>query len=235
MRPSPPDREKTTEMTPKEVLRRIVPKKLLAERGIARRLGARAGRVYLGLRVLDTVGVRVLNQRHAPATSRSFLFVCFGNIMRSALAESIMWKAVGDVFPERPEDLQIVSAGLHAITGNEAHSWSRTAALDLGISLEQHRARLLTREMVDQADCILAMDFQNKAELLSQYPQANEKIFMLSAYAEGSWRNREIPDPYFGDVDVTRFCARQLQICIRNLIGETLAHERAHREAQHTA
>src|SRR5215469_15008194 len=104
-------------MTPKEALRRIVPKKLLAERGIARRLGARAGRVHLGLRVLDTVGVRVFNQHHAPSTSRSFLFVCFGNIMRSALAESIMWKAVSEMVPERPPDLQIVSAGLHAITG----------------------------------------------------------------------------------------------------------------------
>jgi len=222
-------------MTPKEALRRIVPKKLLAERGIARRLGARAGRVYLGLRVLDSVGVRVLNQQHAPSTSRSFLFVCFGNMMRSALAESLMWKAVGEIFPERPQDVQIVSAGLHAVTGNEAHPWARTAAVDLGISLEQHRARLLTQEMVDQADCILPMDFQNKAELLSLYPKADTKIYMLSAYAEGPWRNREIPDPYFGDVEVTRFCARQLQICIRNLIGETLAQVRAQREAQHPA
>lgn len=220
-------------MTPKEVLRRIVPKRVLAERGVARRLGARAGRIYLRLRVLDTVGFRVLNHHHAPSTSRSFLFVCFGNIMRSALAESIMRKAVNEMWPEKPLEVQIVSAGLHAISGNEAHPWSRAAALDLGISLEQHRARLLTREMVTQADCILPMDFQNKAELLSVYPEASEKIFMLSAYAEGPWRNREIPDPYFGDVEVTRFCARQLETCIRNLISETIAHEKTQREAQH--
>lgn len=222
-------------MTPKDLLRRMIPKRLLAERGIARRLGARAGRIYLTLRVLDTAGVRMRNGRHAPSASRSFLFVCFGNIMRSALAESLMRKAVNEMLPEQAREIETVSAGLHAINGNEAHPWSRTAALDFGISLEQHRARLLTREMVDQADCILAMDFQNKAELLSLYPEASSKIYMLSAYAEGPWRNREIPDPYFGDVEVTRFCARQLQICVCNLIGERLAHDQKQCEIQHTA
>jgi protein-tyrosine-phosphatase len=71
---------------------------------------------------------------------------------------------------------------------------------------------------MEQADCILAMDFQNKAELLTLYPELQGKIYMLSAYADGPWQYREIPDPYLGDLDTTRFCARQLQTCIRNLM-----------------
>jgi protein-tyrosine-phosphatase len=76
--------------------------------------------------------------------------------------------------------------------------------------------------MVDQADAIFAMDFQNKAELLTLYPDAANKICMLSAYAEGAWQGREIPDPYLGDLEVTRNCARQLRTCIRNLLAATV-------------
>jgi protein-tyrosine-phosphatase len=76
--------------------------------------------------------------------------------------------------------------------------------------------------MVEQADCVLAMDFQNKAELLTLYPEAQEKLFMLSAYASGPWQYREIPDPYLGDRETTRFCGQQLRTCIQNLIASTI-------------
>jgi protein-tyrosine-phosphatase len=114
-----------------------------------------------------------------------------------------------------------MSAGLHANAGREAHLWAQEASADLGISLAEHRAKPLTREMVEQADCILAMDFQNKAELLTLYPESQGKIYMVSAYAEGPLQYRKIPDPYLGDLETTRLCGRQLQACIRNLMIST--------------
>jgi len=210
----------------KEILRKFVPVFLRQQRGIVRRLGPRAGRVYAALRILDVLGMRTANQKLAPATARSFVFVCFGNIMRSAMAEFLMRKGLEEAAPEESSRIHIVSAGMHASPGREAHPWAQEAAADLGISLTQHRAKLLTREMVSRADCVFAMDFQNKAELLTLYPEAQEKILMLSAYAEGAWKDREIPDPYLGDVEVTRHCGRQLQICIRNLLAGTVGASR---------
>ena len=117
------------------------------------------------------------------------------------------------------QQVRIMSAGLHASAGREAHPWAQEASADLGISLAEHRAKPLTQKMVEQADCVLAMDFQNKAELLTLYPEVQDKIYMLSAYAEGPWQYREIPDPYtWAILETTRFCGRQLQTCIRNLI-----------------
>ena len=92
----------------------------------------------------------------------------------------------------------------------------------MGISLAEHRAKPVTREMVEQADCVFAMDFQNKAELLTLYPEAKDKIYMLSAYAEGPWQYREIPDPYLGDLETTRFCGAQLRTCVQNLLASTI-------------
>jgi len=101
-----------------------------------------------------------------------------------------------------------------------------TASQELGLPLTQHRAQLLTAELVAQADAIFVMDFQNKAEVLALYPEAKEKVLMLSAYADGAGRPREIPDPYFGDLDATRNCYAILQTCIRNLTHEVAARSR---------
>jgi protein-tyrosine-phosphatase len=133
--------------------------------------------------------------------------------MRNALKESSQAAA---------QNVRIVSAGLHASPGREAHPWMQDAAGALELSLESHRAKILTRQMVDQADAVFAMDFQNKAELLTLYPDAAEKIYMLSAYAEGEWKDREIPDPYLYDLEFTHYCAGQLQICVHNLLAATV-------------
>lgn len=205
----------------KELLRKFIPDFLLKQRDIVLRLGP-AGRTYAALRLRDAIGLRASNRRLVPATARSFVFVCFGNLMRSAMAEFLMKQelaqaGVGD-------KVEVVSAGLHALSGREAHPWAQQASADLGIFLDGHRAKLLTQGMIERADCVLAMDFQNKAELLARYPQSRDKIYMLSAYAEGAWQYREIPDPYFGDLQDTRHCARQLQICIRNLVRSIFPH-----------
>jgi protein-tyrosine-phosphatase len=214
-----PDSPRTMITAAKDVLRKFIPEFLLKQRSIVLRLGLRAGRIYASMRLLDAIGVRTYNQRRVPPSARSFLFVCFGNIMRSAMAEFFMRQALRDSGLE--ERVRIMSAGLHANAGGEAHVWAQEASADLGIALAEHRAKTLTREMVEQADCILAMDFQNKAELLTLYPESQSKIYMLSAYAEGAWQYREIPDPYLGDLETTRFCARQLQTCIGNLMIST--------------
>ena len=205
----------------KSILRRIIPNFLLKQRGIVLRLGPGAGRAYANLCLLDTLGVRTVNQRLAAPSARSFLFVCYGNIMRSAMAEFFMRKALEEIASDGAQRIQIVSAGLHANPGREAHPWAQDAAADLGISLAQHRAKQLSREMVEQADCVFAMDFQNKAELQTIYPEAQSKICMLSDYAEGPQQYREIVDPYLGDPETTRACARLLQRCIKNLLSAT--------------
>ena len=208
--------------TVKDVMRKFIPRFFLQQRGIVRRLGPRAGWIYAGLRLRRILGIRDKNQQRVPPSTRSFVFVCFGNIMRSAMAEFLMRKLLDETRSVDMEKIRIVSAGLHADPGREAHPWAQEAAAELGVSLAMHHAKLLTREMVDQADAIFAMDFQNKAELLTLYPDAANKIYMLGAHAEGAWKCGEIPDPYLGDLEVTCDCARQLRTCIQNLLAATV-------------
>lgn len=132
------------------------------------------------------------------------------------MADALLKHAAGEAKVALSSD----SAGLHAVPANPAHPWAQCAASELGISLASHRAKLLTPEMIAQADAVFAMDWQNLAELLNSYPHFKDKIFLLGAYA-GDPRLREIPDPYFGDLDTTRQCYRVLQTCVRNLLAST--------------
>lgn len=197
----------------KRVLRPLIPQRLLKDREVYLRLGQRTGSTYLRLRILDTMGIR--SGRKVPANARSFVFVCFGNIMRSPMAELMFRRTLAE---HGEYGMDICSAGIHAQPGSEAHPRSQIAARELGLPLDYHRSKLLTPEMVAKADALFAMDFQNKAELLHLYPEARHKIFMLSAYAEGRYRNREIPDPYFGDQGEARRCYALLQTCVHNLV-----------------
>jgi len=199
--------------------RKIVPETLRKERGIYLRLGPKAGAIYARLRLLALLGVHT---QRGPKVSNghSILFVCFGNIMRSPMAEALLR---AELPRAEVAGFTIASAGLHAIPGNAAHPWALEASREFGISLDNHRAVAVTPELIAKSDLIFAMDFQNQAELLAQYPDAAGRIFVLGVYTDGSRRDLEIPDPYFGDVDATRECYRVLQVCTRNLAAELLA------------
>ena len=197
--------------------RKIVPASLRKERGIFLRLGPKAGVIYARLRLLRLLGMPPRRGSGLARNAHSILFVCFGNIMRSPMAEALLR---AELIRAETVGFTIASAGLHAIPGNTAHPWALEAARHFGISLANHHALTVTPELIEKSDLIFAMDFQNQAELLAQYPNAGSKIRLLGVYAEGRWRDREIPDPYFGDVDATRECYRVLQVCIRNLAAE---------------
>jgi protein-tyrosine phosphatase len=166
--------------------------------------------IYLKTRLSSRLG---LGLSRPPKTARSFVFVCFGNIMRSPMCEALMNRAVTGF----PDQVMVTSAGLNAMAGRPAHPWAIMAAQEFGISLENHRARLLTSEMVDRADAIFVMDNQNQVQLLSRWSSARNKVFMLGAYAPKEYRGVEIRDPYYLGQDETRYCYQILNTCIQNL------------------
>ena len=206
----------------KDAIRRVVPPVVLNERGIFLRLGNPAGRLYAELRFLDWLGFRRLNETTAPATSRNIVFVCFGNIMRSPVAEAVLHKAIESM---GLTGMQISSAGLHAVPGTPAHPWALAASQEMGISLANHRAQVITTDIVEKADALFTMDFQNKAEMITRFPQAKHKILMLSGYAAGPERGREISDPYFGDLDTTRQCFNVIRACALSLASALATRE----------
>lgn len=212
----------------RSLLRTIIPRRVLAEREIYLRLSPEARRIYLRLRLHDSIGLRA-TEAHVSAPPRSILFVCFGNIMRSPMAAALLQRELASCGLH--DQVGVSSAGLHTLAGRQAHPWAVIAAHELGISLANHRAKPLTREMIHEADAIFAMDFQNKAELLTLYPEASAKFFLLTRYADPPLRGREIPDPYYSGENATRSCYAILQNCVRNLVHELISGRAADQAA----
>jgi len=131
------------------------------------------------------------------------LFVCTGNICRSPLASSLLERALKD----RGLDVTVGSAGTGAWDGAPASEGAYLVGLERGLDLSGHRARLLTRELVEQADLILTMARHHRARVDELGGEG--KVFVLGEYAGKG--GDEVSDPFGGDLGVYRDTCQELE------------------------
>jgi len=204
--------------------KRVLPQSVIDEIQRYRTCSGSERHLYLKLRILNTLGLGIRKPR-VPQVCHSILFVCFGNIIRSPMCEALLTRELENL---QLNAFAVSSAGLNAVPGRAAHPWAVTAARELGISLEQHRARALTDQMVNQAEVIFAMDLQNYVQLVSRWPKIGKKVFMLGACAQGSHTASEIADPFYMSLEQTRACYRILNSCIQNFARSPFFEEQPH-------
>jgi len=137
--------------------------------------------------------------------------------MRSPIAEAMLKTQLAK---RCVADVIVRSAGLHAVPGRHAHEWAMIVSQEFGLDLSKHRAQTTTPALIESSDLIVAMDFQNLAELQALFPSAEDRFLLLGHCAEGKWRNRQIPDPYFGNLQTVRSTCAILKTCIRNFAAE---------------
>ena len=172
--------------------------------------------VALRLRALYSCGLRRAYAPRNLAGVRSVLFVCHGNIIRSAMAEAMLRKELLQSFGAQA--ITVASAGLTDQPQERADSRSRAIAGEFGVSLEAHRPQRLTQELIDGADLILIMDYFNEARMLLSFPAAKNKVFYLSAFGQqGGLRSPAVPDPNLGTVEDVRRCYCILESHVRAL------------------
>jgi len=90
-------------------------------------------------------------------------------------------------FPQK----QITSAGVAALVGHQADTTACEVSMSHHLSLENHTARQLTRELCAQHDLILVMEQKHIEAVTRIAPEARGKTMLY-----GHWIKREIPDPY---------------------------------------
>ena len=154
------------------------------------KLSALTGKVqrkFRNRRFLRTTHPRILAETLAsPHGPKNILFLCYGNICRSPLAELAAHTAL-------PGHI-IQSAGFHPKVNRRSPAHVQRSATRLGIDMDAHRSRQVTSQDIDQADLVLVMDWKNYAQLLRAFPQSEKKTTFLGLFNPSP--TIEIEDPY---------------------------------------
>src|SRR5437764_12120492 len=145
---------------------------------------------------------------------KTILFVCTGNVCRSPMAEGIFRRAV-----RGRGDFRVISAGLGAVDGHPPRPYGVQAVRELGIDISGQRSRMLTPELVAQADYIFGMTHSHIDTVTLLYPQAAEKTFLLREFDDTlELFEKDISDPIGGSYDIYLDCRDQIEQGIASLL-----------------
>ena len=127
-------------------------------------------------------------------TQTRILFICHGNICRSAAAEMVLKQMARE---QGRRDLRIASAAAtREEIGNDVYPPMKKALTAAGYACEPHAARLTTRADYDQWDYIIGMDDENLWDMKHIYGGDPEgKLSMLLDWA--GMPGQEIDDPWY--------------------------------------
>ena len=92
----------------------------------------------------------------------NIIFICTGNICRSAMADGMMKKLV----EENNIDAQVYSCGVYAETGDYATYNAVEAAKEYGADISSHRATNIRDSKIKEMDLILCATVSHKQSVL---------------------------------------------------------------------
>lgn len=107
------------------------------------------------------------------------MFICTGNICRSAMAHAMLQKMV----KEQNKDVQVYSCGIFAENGDIPTREAIETMKEYGIDLRPHRATNIKNSNIEQMDVILCATTSHKNNVINMYPKLAGKVFTMKEYA----------------------------------------------------
>ena len=148
---------------------------------------------------------------HASAPRR-IVFVCTGNICRSAMAEHLLkhWSK------ERGLGLEVSSCGVAAENWYVMPDAAKRLLAAEGIPAFTHKARLATRSLLRDADLILVMTRDHADHLIEQFPEFTSRVHLLRELA--GFGDADVEDPMGRPDEVFARCLGVLKESLEALL-----------------
>ncbi len=116
-------------------------------------------------------------------------------------------------------DFRVVSAGLGASEGQRPSEHAVRALREIDADISGIRAQPLTPELVHQAGAISAMTHPHIESLISLYPSAAPRAFLVKEFESApSEHGRDIPDPLGGSYSTYLDCRDAIQSALPGIL-----------------
>ena len=145
---------------------------------------------------------------------RKIMFICTGNICRSAMAEKMLKRKI----EERNINYKflVFSAGIYAYPDDKStYEAIKIMKDEYGLDLSSHRATAIRESNIEDMDLILCMTSAHMNTLKSIYPNLENRIFLIKEYVGLSG---DVEDPYGGTLNTYLSCAEELNYYIDLLL-----------------
>lgn len=149
----------------------------------------------------------------------NIMFVCTGNICRSAMAH---WLLIKKLEEKNRTDIKVYSCGIYAQTGDGPTYEAIEAMEEYGVDLKQHRATNIRNSNIKEMDLILCATNSHKIAVLDLYPELKDKVFTLKEYVGYDRENHkkiDLDDPWGYGENVYSFCAAEIDECLDLLLN----------------
>ncbi len=144
------------------------------------------------------------------------MFVCTGNICRSAMADGMLRK----IAIERKLDIEVYSCGIYAEDGDYATYNAIYVARNYNVDISTHRATNIRNSKIEEMDAILCATKSHKEAIINMYPNLKEKIYTMKEYAgiDNNGQDMDIKDPWGYDIEIYHNCIKEIEKCIEKII-----------------
>ena len=143
----------------------------------------------------------------------NILFICTGNVSRSAVAECIL-RTMAE--REGRTDITVSSAGVHDLFGQSYDPQMIATAAKNGYHMEG-KSRHMTTEILVEADLIFVMEHYHYVQAQKELPYAQwYKLHQITQYCYGESFN--IEDPLYNDAEYD-FVFHQIESCCKIILN----------------